>query len=68
MNLMLHPGISRFGISASLNKLLAIGYDIKATTNKETPPYVSSAPDKTIDNIALSLPNFFVIKWEIDFA
>ena len=45
-----------------------MGYDIKATTNKETPPYVSSAPDKTIDNIALSLPNFFVIKWEIDFA
>ena len=45
-----------------------MGYDINATTNKETPPYVSSAPDKTMDNIALSLPNFFVIKWEIDFA
>jgi len=58
----IHPGISLFGISASLNKILAMGYDIKATTNKETPPYVSNAPDKTMDNIALSLPNFFVIK------
>ena len=56
------------GISAYLNKIIAMGYDINATKNKETPPYVSSAPDKTMDNIALPLPNFFVIKWEIDFA
>ena len=32
-----------------------MGYDINATTNKETPPYVSSAPDKTMDNIELNI-------------
>ena len=32
------PGISLLGISASLNNILARGYRINATTNKETPP------------------------------
>ena len=32
------PGISLFGISASLNSIFAKGYRINATTNKETPP------------------------------
>ncbi len=41
------PGKNLFGISASLNNAAAIGYTANATTNKETPPYVNIAQDKT---------------------
>lgn len=60
------PGISLLGISASLNKIFANGYNIKATTNKETPPYVKSAPDRTMARITLSFPSFVVINDAID--
>ena len=55
-------------IDTNFNLIGYIGYNIKATTNNETPPYVRSAPDKTIDNMAFSFPNFSVIKCDIDLA
>ena len=54
------------GAIISLNKIFANGYNIKATTNKETPPYVKSAPDRTMARIALSFPSFVVINDAID--
>src|SRR5699024_611412 len=45
-------GMSRLGMRASLNRAVAIGTIVQATSQAETPPYVSNAVATMVENIA----------------
>ena len=62
------PGIRRFGMSVLRNRAAAIGKTAKATTNADTPPYVSTAQQSTTETIARSGPNQALTDRAIDFA
>jgi hypothetical protein len=51
------PGISRLGRSAWRNSAAAMGYTANATTNSETPPYVSTAQASTMAKMARCAPS-----------